>query len=175
MALLVRECGITETTKILDVGGLADFWDHSPVSPRVTILNLSAPADVIADAQQLPFKNNAFDIVFSNSVIEHVGCVQNQESFAEEISRVGAKFIVQTPNRWFPLELHTLILCLHWLPRHIFRRIAPLIWLNAMPGGINDLRLLSAADLRTLFPGARIIRERFLCWTKSLIAVDPPQ
>jgi hypothetical protein len=130
----------------------------------------------------LPFRDASFDIVFSNSVIEHVGNNESQHRFASEVMRVGRAFWVQTPNRRFPVEQHLLTPLIHWLPRSVQSAIVPrfTVWSLLMRPMqdrrefylrhyLEDIRLLTAGELRALFPGARIIRERFLGWTKSLI------
>jgi SAM-dependent methyltransferase len=139
---------------------------------------------VAGDGRALPFRDGAFDIVFSNSVIEHVGDVQSQCRFAREVMRVGRGFWVQTPNRWFPVEQHLLTPIVHWLPRTWQRRLVPRFNLWALlvrPAPdrrrfyldhyLEEVRLLDAAQLRQLFPGAELLRERALGWTKSLVAM----
>ena len=191
MAQFVRELGITAETRVLDVGGSPETWQSLDVRPRVTLLNMprtreelaAAKSWVAADGRALPFRDRAFDVVFSNSVIEHVGDAASQRRFAEEVARVGRAYWVQTPNRWFPVEQHLLTPFLHWLPKRIQRWIAPrvTVWsILVRPASdrrefyirhyLEDVRLLDAAELQRLFPGARIVRERFAGWTKSLVA-----
>ena len=74
------------------------------------------------DGRALPFRDEAFDVVFSNSVIEHVGDAASQRRFAREVARVGRAYWVQTPNRWFPVEQHLLTPLVHWLPKSWQRR-----------------------------------------------------
>jgi hypothetical protein len=83
------------------------------------------------------------------------------------------------------VEQHLLTPLIHWLPAAVQRRIVPrfTVW-SALTRPtadrrefylrhyLDEVRLLSAVDLRALFPGARLIRERFCGWTKSLIAVS---
>jgi hypothetical protein len=191
MARFAAELRITETTRVLDIGGTPEYWNLLPVRPRLTLLNtprakddLSGAAEWVAgDGRALPFGDGAFDVVFSNSVIEHVGDRESQRRFASEAMRVGRAYWVQTPNRWFPVEQHLLTPLIHWLPRAWQRRLVPRfnLWqLVARPSEdrrrfyvehyLRDVRLLSAGELRGLFPGARIVRERFAGWTKSLVA-----
>ena len=73
-------------------------------------------AYVQGDACALPFADAAFDIVFSNAVIEHVGDRERQRLFVSEALRVGRRVFLTTPNRWFPVELHTRLPLVHWLP-----------------------------------------------------------
>jgi hypothetical protein len=191
MLRFAAEFKITRTTRILDIGGTPEYWDLLPVKPLVTLLNtprakedlLGAAEWVAGDGRALPFRDGAFDIVFSNSVIEHVGSRDSQQRFARETMRVGRSYWVQTPNRWFPVEQHLLTPFIHWLPARWQRALAPRfnLWqFVTRPSEdrrkfyidhyLAEVRLLSAAELRELFPGARVIRERVLDWTKSLVA-----
>lgn len=193
MARFAREFAITKETTVLDVGGAPETWNLLDIRPRVTLLNTprtreelaAAKTWVAGDGRCLPFRDRSFDIVFSNSVIEHVGDSESQRRFAAEAVRVGRAYWVQTPNRWFPVEQHLLTPLIHWLPKSWQRSIIPNFTLWALlvrPAPdrrefylrhfLDDIRLLSASDLRKLFPGCRIVRERFLGWTKSLIAAS---
>lgn len=187
-----RELGITEKTLVLDVGGTASCWSLLEARPRVVYLNmprepgLAGAGDLLVagDARRLPFRDGAFDVVFSNSVIEHVGPPDNQAEMAREIARVGASYWVQTPNRRFPVEQHLLTPLLHLLPKKWQRRLARrfTVWaLLTRPSRdrwefyiehyLNDVRLLDRREFGALFAGAEIWRERFCGLTKSFIAV----
>ena len=147
------------------------------VEPRLVLLNMprakgelgGATNWVAGDGRCLPFRDGAFDVVFSNSVIEHVGDAASQERFAREVARVGRGFWVQTPNRWFPVEQHLMTPLVHWLPKRWQRAIvrrgtrmgradsasrrtaANSMWsISCVTSGCWD-----AASLRVLFPGAR--------------------
>jgi len=182
--------GMGPETRVLDVGGTPDFWRLLAAPPRVTLLNMPRASEalgtgsswVAGDGRSLPFRDGAFEVVFSNSVIEHVGDRESQARFAGEIMRVGRRFWVQTPNRWFPLEQHLLLPLAHWLPHGWQRGLAPRLSLVRFALGLSpdrlafylrhyleEIRLLDAAGLRALFPGARLLRERFCGWTKSLV------
>jgi SAM-dependent methyltransferase len=192
MQRFLREFNITSETRVLDVGGTPDTWEPLAQRPRVTLLNTprtkedfaGASAWVAGDGRALPFRDRAFDVVFSNSVIEHVGDLESQQRFAREISRVGRAYWVQTPNRWFPVEQHLLTPLVHWLPKSWQRRIVPrfTLWSALVrPSAdrrefylrhyLDDVRLLDAREVAAFFPGARVLRERILGWTKSLIAI----
>lgn len=122
---------------------------------------------VRADARSLPFGDAEFAVAYSNSLVEHLPPA-DRDRVAAEISRVGRRLFVQTPNRWFPIEPHALLPFVHWLPRTIGRRL----WRLGVTGEpFDDIQLLSARDMRRLFPGAEIVRERVGLLTKSLIAV----
>lgn len=191
MARCVEALGIGPDTRVLDVGGTLDIWRLAPLKPRLVILNEPRAAEgacagvpvVFADGCALPFRDASFDVVFSNSVIEHVGDAGSQARFAAEVSRVGRAYWVQTPNRSYFLEAHLLTPFVHWLPPAWQARLVRwgTVWewiVRPSPDRreyyldhyLTSVRLLAARDLGRLFPGARILRERFLGWTKSLVA-----
>lgn len=192
MRLFERTFDISSRTRVLDVGGSPRIWDLASVQPQLTILNLAAavertsrPIDLVAgDGRMLPFEDAAFDIVFSNSVIEHVGTRADQRTFAAEIARVGRQYWVQTPNRRFPVELHVMLPLVHYLPKSWQKRIVDrfTIWERLIRPDehmrafylhhfLNELNLLDAHDLRALFPESKVISETVLGLSKSLIAV----
>jgi len=195
MALLARTVGLTRNTRVLDVGGTVEIWRLAPVMPRLVLLNQqraryeigAGESVVLGDGAGLPFADQSFDLVFSNSVIEHVGSRAEQARFAAEIARVGKQYWVQTPNRFFPIEHHLWTPFIHWLPRSwqatILKRFS--VWKLVtnydaaqrefyIGHYLDSIRLLDASALGALFPGATILRERFLGWTKSLIAWKSP-
>lgn len=194
MTRFAQELAIGAATRVLDIGGTPECWDLMPARPRVTLLNTPRAAEevgaarwVAGDGRALPFRDGAFDVVFSNSVIEHVGDRESQARFAREVARVGRAYWVQTPNRWFPVEQHLLTPLVHWLPRRWQRAIVPrfTVWsllVRVTPDRkrfflehyLTEVRLLGAGELRGLFPGARVIQERFLGCTKSLVALYSP-
>jgi SAM-dependent methyltransferase len=120
---------------------------------------------VHADGRDLPFADDEFDLCFSNAVVEHVaGGRSEQRRFVEELCRVAGHVFVATPNRWFPVDPHSLLPFVHWLPagpardRLLRRR------------GFNDvLDPLGPKELAALFPYPVRIVNRGL----SLIAVGP--
>lgn len=186
MRKFVELMGVTGSTRVLDVGGTPDIWALSPVRPRVLFLNESreeAPATVHGDGCCLPFRDGAFDIVFSNSVIEHVGDEARQRAFAREVARVGRGYWVQTPNRRFPVEVHLHTPFIHWLPAVWQRRLVPRLavwrWIVRTTADRRDfylrhyldtIRLLDPSQMRALFPGGSI-----LSGAKSIIAWRPPR
>jgi hypothetical protein len=125
------------------------------------------------------FADRSFDVVFSNSVIEHVGGLENQERMAAEVIRIGRRYFIQTPNFGFPIEPHFLFPGFQWLPETsriwLVRHFA-LGWVEravddrAARQLVRDNCLMTERQFRSLFPGAKIYKERFLGLTKSFIA-----
>jgi len=178
---------------VLDVGGTPAIWDLCPVRPRLVILNQPRAREPVppgilyvdGDGASLPFPDKAFDLVFSNSVIEHVGSREAMARFAAEVRRTARRYFIQTPDAASPVEPHLYTPLLHWLPRSWQRALAPRfsLWTllsRASPDQrdfyirhyLEEIRLLRARELQDLFPEARIVRERFLGLPKSLIAVS---
>ena len=178
-------------TRILDVGGYVFDWDQVvPIESPVTFLNLSHPkigreiperyTCVVGDARKMDFSDGSFDIAFSNSVIEHVGTYEDQQQFANEVRRVGKRYFVQTPYRWFFIEPHFVTVFVHFLPWRFARKIIRYcsfrgLFRSGDSIDINDLamelRMLDIREMRALFPDAEIHREKWFGFTKSLIAV----
>jgi hypothetical protein len=180
-------------TRILDVGGDPGFWAETDTEARITILNLH-PLEVMAtmrdrctavigDGTNLHFDDGEFDIVFSNSVIEHLRTWEAQQQFAQEVRRVGHHYWVQTPAREFFIEPHLLTPCVHWLPRAVQLKLAHrcTVWgiierptQQRAEDYVSELRLLTFDELSELFPESLILRERFFGFTKSYVAIQPP-
>jgi hypothetical protein len=189
MAQFAHLFGVTNTTTILDIGGSAYIWSFLDINPRVTCLNLEGNDHrprregnielVSGDGRCLPYPDQSFDVAFSNSVIEHVGTKNDMHKLANEIRRVGKRYYVQTPNFWFPIDPHTYAVGNHWLPDRLqfwaIKYTSPRAWLakwsdDVIREYISTTYMLSAQQLRNLFPDATIIRERVAGLTKSLIA-----
>jgi hypothetical protein len=177
---------------VLDIGGTPKYWELLPSLWRnrpvhVTVINLVGKRGgneqikfTIGDARDLAqFPDATFDIVHSNSVIEHVGHWKEQTRMASEVRRLGTYYYLQTPNLYFPIEPHYRLPAVHWLPesgraevlRHIKGRLPPDASFDQAMRHVQGINLLTARQLRSLFPDARIIRERFLGITKSFIAI----
>jgi hypothetical protein len=105
---------------------------------------------VHADGRNLPFADREFEFVHSSAVLEHVGSRAKQVDFVREAWRVARKGIfITTPNRWFPVEFHTLLPFAHWLPPVVFRRLCRMARLEFFASEDN-LNLLSASQLRRM-------------------------
>jgi hypothetical protein len=179
--------------KILDVGGTQSFWERMRFTAdsgvEIVILNLSitgTPTEqfsyIAGDATDMrAIGTGEFDVVFSNSVIEHVGSLEQQRRMAEEVQRVGKRYFVQTPHRYFPLEPHFLLPYFQFWPlavRVFLVRHFNVGWYKKIPDKhlatkeVASIRLLTEREIMQLFPGSTIYKEKFLGLTKSLIAYD---
>ena len=169
--------------RVIDLGGLAQFWTDVPVPLDITILNLPdtippepAPSHhkitlVAGDACQTGFADGSFDIAFSNSVIEHVGGPENQLRMAGEARRLAPSYWVQTPSIWFPVEAHTNMPFWWFYPPALKRRLIA-GWERKLPEWsemIKGTTVLSHADLARMFPDGTIWTERFAGLPKSYV------
>jgi SAM-dependent methyltransferase len=174
LRLFLEEMRPTAETTVLDVGvdevgfgagggqqGCTThnfFEEHYPWPARITALGLHdgagfrqrypAVAYVRGDACALPFADGSFDVVFSNAVVEHLGDRARQRAFVAEALRVGRRVFVTTPNRWFPVEVHTRLPLVHWLPAAAANRVYELA---GKPWAKENV-LLGPSELRALFP-----------------------
>jgi SAM-dependent methyltransferase len=177
---------------ILDIGGHQNYWEMMlanlslKAEPHITLLNIGTPAvsrpnftAVAGDGRAMPqFADQQFDIVFSNSTIEHVGDFADQQRMANEVRRVGRRFCIQTPNRYFPIEPHFVFPLFQFLPipwRVWLVRHFNLGWYSRIPdyqralAEVTSIRLLSKAELVQLFPAATIFEEKFFGLVKSFV------
>lgn len=167
---------------VLDVGGRADYWTNVGVEGiervlvvniRTTELNRPGPADIFehaeGDARDLrEHGDEAFDLVHSNSVIEHVGGWLDMTAMAAEVRRVGRSGWIQTPAWGFPIEPHFRAPFLHWFGGPLRRTMMSLSFephfrrlpLERRRGNIDGVNLLSRRELEALFPGCDIYVER---------------
>lgn len=182
----IERMQLTPETTVLDVGGTPVFWYKVGVIPKLTILNVGdAPPGceftyVQGSACEIPFTDKSFDIVFSNSMIEHLGSWDNQVLAAKEMARVGKRIWVQTPARSFPVDPHLLTPFVHWLPRKYQQKLLPYtlagwVWKLSPAKAeqlVNEIRLLDPHEVRKLFPGCKIVAEHVVGLTKSIIAMS---
>lgn len=185
---MLDEC--EKPVKILDAGGTLNFWQQmgyiNSGEIDLTIINIEPPDTsnpnikcVTGDVCDLSrYKDDEFDIVFSNSVIEHVGGAEERKKMATEIKRAGKKYFVQTPNCNFPFEPHFLFPFFQFLPR--FSQTFLLThfrmgWFEKCTTNIeaweiiDSIHLLKKKELCSLFPGAKLLKEKFFGMTKSFI------
>lgn len=197
LELFYNVIGPSEQTQILDVGGEVNprggsdlqFIDSYPWKKNLEAVNLSSEhvsrikkhypeVDArVGDALSLPWPDKYFDIVYSNAVIEHVGDFENQKKMATEIMRVGKRWFVTTPNRWYPFEFHLRLPFVTWLPGYGYLWAGRIISYNHvhkkyMFGIKHDgLRLLTARKLKLCFPNSKIIKQRVTFMAETLIAI----
>jgi hypothetical protein len=175
--------------RVLDLGGTVESWEAAPVRPtHVTLLNLDHRVRRLdwletleGDACEPPpaVLRSSFDLVYSNSVIEHVGGRWRRRAFAETARRCGGHHWIQTPARTFPIEPHWLFPYFQVFPVPVRAWISRHWPLGYIRGGhrlqsvddVLQIDLVFAAEMRLLFPDADLIPERALGMTKSLIAV----
>ena len=174
--LFLRELQPTPATTVLDLGvtdagaGAGEYASDNffealyPWPERITAVGITAlerfsaafprVTAVTADGRALPFPDRHFAVGFSNAVVEHVGRRADQERFIAELCRVSKRVFVTTPNRQFPVEVHTLLPVVHWLPR------GPRDTLFSALGrpGARELELLGPGAFRSLFPAAARVR-----------------
>jgi ubiquinone/menaquinone biosynthesis C-methylase UbiE len=182
--LMEIEIDMEET--ILDVGVAADVSYESSnyleqwytqkgaitavgIDDAAFIQRLYGVRFVRASGLQLPFRDRAFKVVHSSAVLEHVGSLQNQIAFVHECCRVACKWVfLTTPNRWFPVEFHTVLPLVHWLPKKTFRSLMRRTGYDFFAEESN-LNLLSRREIAAI--GARILNS--VC-RGSLCADGPP-
>ncbi len=184
----VELMGIRESMKILDLGGHPAIWSSVSIQLDITILNL--PGRVVraddthhslsyleGDACNIEgFDDGSFDVVFSNSVIEHVGDANRMKAFVGEVRRLGRGYWVQTPSPWFPIEAHT-GMPFWWFYPDSLRELFFRRWSRKLPKWTKARRetiVLYRSQLEALLPGARIHVERFLGLPKSYSAYRSP-
>ena len=176
--------------RILDIGGTEQYWemlgffddvDLVKEGIELHLLNLreqevSRPNvfSVIGSALDLsPYEDQSFDLVFSNSVIEHLFTWENQVIMANEVMRVGKNYFVQTPNYWFPIEPHFYMPLIQYLPK------ALRVWIiytfhndyndkEFTKTKVEEFKLLTIGEMKKLFPSGEAYIEKFKGLNKSV-------
>ena len=186
LRLFLEELRPTPETTVLDVGAdefgfgegdgcgtLNIFEERYPWPERITALGLHDGVGfraryphipyVQGDACALPFEDASFDVVFSNAVIEHVGDRERQRAFVSEAIRVGRRVFITTPNRRFPVEVHTWLPFVHWLPDALSHPVYRATGKEIGP----EVELLTRRSFAALFPG----RVRIVSLGLTLVAI----
>jgi hypothetical protein len=190
MMMLLERFPDLDRMEVADLGGTVRTWTRAPRRPaHVTLLNLEPPADEVpdwvtlraGDACDLPAElaSRRFDLVFSNSVIEHVGGHERRARFADSVHRLADRHWVQAPYQYFPIEPHWVFPMFQFLPvaaqaavavrwplSHVTR---PRTRAEAVPM-VLEIELMTRTQMRHYFPGSRLLTERFAGLPKSLIA-----
>lgn len=172
--------------KILDVGGTPQIWNYIETPLQITCLNLPSPKPkpkyeghhsislVDGDGCNMPEYNPGdFDLIFSNSVIEHVGDIYKQQQFAKEVLRLSSSsgtYWIQTPCKLFPIEAHTGMLFWWYYPDGL-REYFISRWSQKLPAWtemVKGTTVIEGKTLISLFPNGSMVTEWFL-FPKSLI------
>lgn len=174
---------------VLDLGGTPLYWELAPVRPaRVTTLNFSSHttgerwiSQVVGDACNPPdtVLAGSYDLVHSNSVIEHVGGHARRVEFARVAADLALRHWIQTPYRYFPIEPHWMFPGFQFLPfpaRVWLTRRWPLGHFRSSPcqravGITHSIELLAKSQFVSYFPESEILFERMMGLPKSMIAV----
>ncbi len=169
--------------KILDVGGLPQIWDHVAIPLDITCLNLPGMAEpdhkthhtmtyVDGDACNMPeYHTDQFDMVFSNSTIEHVGDYEKRVHFAKEVRRLSKKYWIQTPYKYYPIEAHC-GMPFWWLYPEALRAFFINRWRKSLPAWtemVATTTIISVKEMKELFPECTLKKE-WVILPKSLIA-----
>lgn len=195
-ALIERILEEKGEAEILDLGGREAYWqiggdfiDRNRHRLRITLVNLEQdPVEDKAlftrltgdatDPGLLAGRN--YDLVHSNSVIEHVGDAAAMERFAANTRRLGSSYYVQTPNFWFPFEPHFRMVGFQYLPRTMRTALIQRVSLGffpriADPKDARDIihhhHLIGTRRMRALFSDAEVTHEKFMGLNKSIIAI----
>lgn len=130
---------------------------------------------VRGDGRSLPFPDRHFDYVHSSAVLEHVGSAVQQADFVRELVRVARRGVFfTTPNRWFPVEFHSVLPLVHWLPKPVFRAILRALGHEALAQEAN-LNLLTSSEVAALCRGlprvceARIELPTLFGWPSNIV------
>ncbi len=176
---------------ILDLGGTETYWDSMGLNdPAISITLLNLEPQAIKNSERFKavqgdvcdlsaWADKSVDLVYSNSVIEHLYSLDNQAKMAKEVRRVGKSYFIQTPNYYFPIEPHWMLPGFQFLPKGL--KVALTRWGNfgyikrkaSQEDAINqvdEVRLLSLKEMQALFPEAIVYKEYWLGMVKSISA-----
>jgi hypothetical protein len=187
--MLVERFPDVSDMRVLDLGGTTHAWEIAPARPKDLLLVNHPDANaldrrdvVLADACDPDLlMGEHFDLIYSNSVIEHVGGHYRRQKFAENVYRLGDHHWVQTPYRFFPLEPHWLAPGFQFVPAAARMRLTQ-VWPVGNFANHRELdrtsaewalgiELLSKTSMRHYFQTSELVEERVAGMTKSLIAV----
>lgn len=179
--------------RILDIGGEQNYWEMMGFSSKdeCLVVLLNKENQIVSKENFIAFRGDAgrlsradiqmdFDVIFCNSVIEHLGCLKRQTSLANFIRSFETSYYVQTPNKSFPIEPHFLVPFYQYFPVRLqifLHQKFHLGWYRRQPDyrqaarHILSHRLIQLKEMESLFPDGIVFRERFLGMTKSFIAI----
>lgn len=183
MSIFLKRMTVRNGFKIIDLGGTPSLWEMVDLDLEITLLNLpgikncqpNAPRHtyhfITGDACYLGgLIDDTFDLVFSNSVIEHVGPANRQQAFAETVRRLAPRYWIQTPSLWFPIEAHC-NLPLWWFYPRFLQKAQIHHWRRKGHGFLakqmTETRVLTLSQLKFLFPEAQVYTEYVIGFPKS--------
>lgn len=195
----VQRTGLSRAS-VLDIGGTVEYWRMNAryipqgLIRRVEVVNLppvKESSEVINGIEVVAYPGNAldqgslrqahYDLVFSNSVIEHVGNLRAQQHMANIVKNIGSYYFVQTPAKSFPLEPHFYVPFFPYMPlswRTYLHNRFPLgfmgqnrDWLGARIA-CEETRLLTYAEVAAIFAEGKVLKERILGLCKSYMVTN---
>ena len=192
--LFICNNNYSDKKSIIDIGTTPSlekeqniFLENLKTNPNITCLSnqdckilkekyRNIKSILIGDGKQTQFEDNSFDIVHSNATIEHVGSFENQVKFVREALRICKESVfIQTPNRFYPIDFHTILPIIHWLPKSIHRKILKFFKLDFYSNEEN-LNLLSINELKEIckilnIKKYKILKYKLFFLTSNLILV----
>jgi hypothetical protein len=181
---------VPKPVTILDVGGTEKYWENmgfdKEAGVEIIVMNIhhievhhSNFQSIVGDARDMrEFRDKELDVVFSNAVLQALGNFEDQYRMANEIRRVGKRYFVQAPSRYFPIEPHSLLPFFQFLPLSIQVWLithSSIGWYKGVSDAqearemVSSIRLLTKKEMTALFPGGEIIEERLCFLVKSFI------
>ena len=177
---LVLDLGVTPDCSFPDANFFEKMYPYTDKITMGSIEDASNLEEVFKGAKfvrttpgkALPFGDKQFDILFCSAVLEHVGDYESQMFFIRECIRVAKKIYLTTPNRWFPIEFHTYLPLVHWLPQKMHQRILRMLSMGFW-AKTENLNLLSASKLRNIMSGGgtmcTVYKNRLFGWVSNLV------
>ena len=176
---LILDIGVTPDQKLPESNFFESLYPYKDRIVATSIENASFLEEeypgmtfIQTEKDRLPFKDQSFDIVFCSAVLEHVGDSVHQSCFIRELLRVSRKFFIITPNRQFPVEFHTFLPVIHWLPQPLHQTILKKLQMDFW-SHTRNLNLHTPRSLRSLFPphtDVHLIYVLLLGFPSNLIA-----
>ncbi len=183
MSVFLMKMAVKNGYKIIDLGGTPQLWEMIDLDLEITLLNISPVINyqpnrlkhsyhfITGDACNINgLIDNTFDLVFSNSVIEHVGPADRQQAFAETVHQLAPRYWIQTPSLWFPIEAHC-NLPLWWFYPQFLQQVWIRRWQQQrreiFAKDMTETRVLTLNQLKSLFPEAQVHTEYVVGFPKS--------
>ena len=172
--IFVRECAPTAADLAADFG-VSGHDDHPvhyffeslyPWTDRLTAIGREAEGAgwlaarfpglsfLQADLRHIPVEDGHFDVGLCNAVVEHAGSREQQADLVREVCRVCKCVLFTTPNKGFPVEMHTFLPFVQWLPDPAFRGALRRLKFDYF-ADVANLNPLYGRELLSLFPRER--------------------